>query len=61
MTKERVWYNILNTRNIKAQEEFYVYFIELLRIIREGPLLKFRINDKTAKKIQEDIVSRNYG
>lgn len=61
MTNERVWHNILSTRNIKAQEEFYVYFIELLRTIREGPLLKFRINDKTAKKIQEDIANRNFG
>jgi len=61
VTNGRVWYNILNTRNIKAREEFYVYFIELLHIIREGPLMKYRINKKTAKKIEEDILSRNYG
>lgn len=55
MTEEIVWENIKNFRSIKQCEEFYVYFIELLRIIREGPLLKFRINDKTSRKIREEI------
>lgn len=29
--------------------------MELAHMIQEGPLLKMRINDKTAKKIQDDI------
>lgn len=54
----KVWENIKQSRNIKAEEEFYAYFTELLRLIREGPFQKFRINDKTSKKIQEDISSK---
>ena len=54
--EDKIWQNIKESRNIKAEEEFYAYFSELLRLIREGPFQKFRISDKTSKKIQGDVV-----
>lgn len=36
-------------------QEFFIYFMELLKTIRNGPLVKLRINDRTAKKIEAII------
>lgn len=55
VTEEVVRENLSKCRNIKMSQEFFVYFMELLRTIRNGPLNKLRINDRTAKKIEAII------
>ena len=59
VSEEIVWKNIQKSRNIKAQQEFYVYFAEFLNQLRDRPYLKFRINEKTSRKIQENILNQN--
>ncbi len=36
-------------------QEFSIYFNELLAEIKAGPLVKLRMNDRTAKKIEKII------
>jgi len=39
----------------QAEPRIFIYFTELSRTIRNGPHVKRRINDKTAKKIEAMI------
>lgn len=38
-------------------EEFIVYFMEMIEQLKRGPLVKRRINETTAKRIEAKIES----
>lgn len=43
---------LLANRNISKPAEFTAYFRELLAALRQGPLLKLRIDERTAQRIR---------
>jgi len=47
--------SIWSNRHIQHKEEFIAYFCEFINTLRQGPLIKFRINSKTSKHIEERI------
>jgi hypothetical protein len=55
VTEEVVRENLSSCRNIKLGQEFLIYFLELLRTVRAGPLVKLRINDGTVRRIEARV------
>lgn len=49
--------NVRSNRQIRQKEQFLAYFEELLALMRQGPLVKFRISAASSRKIEERVLT----
>ena len=55
LTPEAVRENIERNRHIKKRDNFYAYFMEFTEMLRNGPLVKFRINSIASQRILDRV------